>query len=505
MHKKDTTFQTCMTALETFQAPSFLMVIFGGAGDLSQKKLLPTLFLLYKKGFIQKFSILGFGLPAMTTEEYRKDVKKWVETHAKEAFDKKKFKEFEKNLFYETADLKNPDNYKNLCKKISAMTNDDEANNLIYYLAVPPTIVPTIVENLSDKNLCRRRKGAKIIVEKPFGKDKKTAHALNLKLLEAFDEKQIYRIDHYLGKETVQNVFFFRFGNALFEPLWNRNYIDHVQITVAEDNGIENRADFYEGATVIRDVVQNHIMQLIALVAMEPPANFDADSVRNERIKVLKSIQPFNEKKINELIIMGQYEKGMLDKKQVVGYLDEKNVKSNSKAPTYMATKFFIDNWRWAGVPFYVRTGKRLKSRFTEIAIQFKYPPLRLLGHQCRQIEPNTIVFSIHPKQKVSLMFNVKFPGMENVPHPVDMVFDYRDVFKVDYPLAYERILIDAMKSDLTLFARQDGIEAMWSVVDPIINAWEKKQILYKYRAGTFGPKEADNLLIKDNRHWRTF
>ncbi|HEU64604.1 MAG: Glucose-6-phosphate 1-dehydrogenase [Candidatus Anoxychlamydiales bacterium] len=502
----DKTFESCMAGLETFKASKFLMVIFGGAGDLCQKKLLPTLFLLYKKGFIEDFTILGFGLPEMTSEEYRKKAKSWLQENLKEPFDEKIYDEkFQKHLLFETADLKKAENYSNLCKKITQITKDDPAYNLMYYLAVPPVLFPTIVHNLSDKELCRRRKGAKIIVEKPFGHDKKSAHALNLKLLEAFDENQIYRIDHYLGKETVQNVFFFRFGNVLFEPLWNRNYIDNIQITVAEDMGIENRAYFYESATVIRDFVQNHILQLIALIAMEPPANFDQESIRNERQKVFKSIQAFDEKKIDDLVVMGQYESGVVNDKKVAGYLDEKGVAKDSKVPTYIAAKFFIDNWRWANVPFYIRTGKRLKKRCTEIAIQFKYPPLRLLGHKCKDLDANTIVFSIYPTQKVSLTFNVKFPGMENIPYPVDMVFDYKGVFKVDTPLAYERVLIDAMKSDLSLFARQDGIETMWGIVDPIIKAWEKKKTLCKYKSGRRGPKEADDFIKKDKRAWRIF
>ena len=504
MAEKDISFESCMHALDTFKASKFLMVIFGGAGDLCQKKLLPTLFLLFKKGFIENFSILGFGLPDMSMQVYRKEAKKWIQTYGKESFDEEVYKEFEKHLFFETADLSKKENYTNLCKKITEITKDDPAYNLMYYLAVPPVLFPTIVDNLSDKELCRRRKGAKIIVEKPFGHDKKTAHELNLKLLEAFDEKQIYRIDHYLGKETVQNVFFFRFGNALFEPLWNRNYIDHIQITVAEDIGIENRANFYERATVIGDFVQNHILQLIALVAMEPPANFDEESIRNERQKVFKSIQPFDEKKIDDLIVLGQYDKGEVNGKKALSYVDEKNVAKDSKTPTYIAAKFFIDNWRWANVPIYIRTGKRLKARCTEIAIQFKFPPLKLLGHKCKNLDANTIVFSIFPKQKVSLNFNVKFPGMENIPYPVDMVFDYKDVFQVDSPLAYERVLIDAMKSDLSLFARQDGIETMWEIVDPISNILKQKTP-YKYEAGSLGPKEADSLIQQDNRAWRLF
>ena len=497
----DTTFKSCMRALDTYTAPPFVMVIFGGAGDLSQKKLLPTLYNLFKKGFLHDFSILGFGLPQMDDLEYRENVKKWLIENLGSDFDKEIFERFKKNLFYETADLLNKESYSNLDDRICKFSKEDRTNNVIYYLAVPPNVFEPIVENLAYKNLCKEKKHSKIIVEKPFGQDKKSAHALNLKLLESFNEEQIYRIDHYLGKETVQNVVFFRFGNSLFEPLWNRNFIDHVQITVAEDLGIENRAVFYEQATVVRDIVQNHVLQLIALIAMEPPSNFEAETLRDERLKVLSSIQKVD----LDNIVMGQYGAGIIDKKKVKGYLFEKNVKKNSKTPTFFAGKFFIDNWRWANVPFYVRVGKRLKKRYTEIAIQFKYPPLKLLGHKCSNLEPNWIVFSIYPKQKIDLHFNVKFPGMENVPYPVDMVFDYKNVFKIDSPEAYERILIDAMKSDITLFARQDGIETMWKIIDPIMEKFFEEKIVHKYKAGSYGPKLADELIEKDQRYWRVY
>ncbi|MBI5346563.1 MAG: glucose-6-phosphate dehydrogenase [Chlamydiae bacterium] len=503
MNPKHKEFEVCLRENISYKSGPFIMVIFGGAGDLAQKKLLPTLYQLFKKKLIENFSIVACGSSSILVEEYRKNSKKWLEKI--EGFEESVFNEFEKKLIYHQIDLTKEENFDTLCLTLSELGKQDKTANFIYYLAIPPAILPTVVSNLSLKHLCREKKEAKIVVEKPFGFDKKSAHELNKLLLHHFDENQIYRIDHYLGKETIQNIFFFRFGNAMFEPLWNRNYIDHVQITVAEDIGIENRAIFYEQAGVVRDIVQNHIMQLIALIAMEPPINFEADSIKAERTKVVKSIQPIDLHNLSKSVVMGQYGEGRVNGKHVVGYTDEKKVPKDSKTPTFFAGKFFINNWRWENVPFYVRAGKRLKKRFTEIAIQFKYPPLKLLGHKCQDIEANALVFSIDPKQKVSLHFNVKYPGMENIPFPVDMVFDYKDVFKVDYPSPYERILIDIMKGDLTLFPGQDGIEAMWKIVDPIINAWEKEKNIYKYEAGSFGPDKANELMTHDHRAWRPF
>lgn len=499
---KKKAIQSCLKTLKEFKSGPFLMVIFGGSGDLSKKKLLPTIYNLYKKKFIKDFIILPIGSTKRSKKEYISFLETWLKKFLKKDFDEKIFSLFKKSFHYHTLNLTKEESYIDLCQSIKKYLKQLNTQNLIYYLALPTNIVPTVVRSLSKNHLCKEKKEAKIVIEKPFGEDKKTAHLLNQDLLKAFEEDQIYRIDHYLGKESVQNIFFFRFSN-IFEPLWNKNYIDHVQITVAEDVGIEERGNFYDKVGVIKDIVQNHLMQLIALIAMEPPLSFDSELLRKERIKVLKSIKIFKKNEIEKYTLAGQYEKGVINKKKVLGYLEEKDIPKNSTTPTYFAAKFFVENSRWKGIPFYVRSGKRLKKRFTEIAITFKYPPLKLLGHACSNIEANTLIFNIYPHQKISLLFNVKFPGMENIPYPVNMDFDYQKEFKIDPPLAYERLLIDILKSDITLFAEKEGIEAMWNIVDPIVSFYKKKKNILKYPSGSFGPKEANDLLKKDQRSWR--
>ncbi len=348
-----------------------------------------------------------------------------------------------------------------------------------------------------------------VIVYRPFVRNSGYAVELNNTILKAFDANHVYRIVLYLGKETVQNIIFFRFANSIFEPLWNRRYIDHVQITVAEQLGIENRARFYEKAGVIRDIVQNHMMQLLALVAMEPPIGFEADYIRNEKIKVYHTVRPIDEEYVDSFTVRGQYGAGTINGKEVNSYRDEKDTAPGSNTPTYFTGKFYIDNWRWSGVPFYLRTGKRLTKRVTEISIHFKQPPLRLFGSTCEIGEPNTLVLGIQPHEKISLHLGVKHPGMGNQLYPVNMNFNYDEDFpgNVHFPLPYERLLIDCIKGDQTLFARQDGIEAMWDVVDPIINRWENTPApeFPNYAAGTWGPKEADDLIRRDGRQWRTW
>lgn len=499
--------KTCDVPLYDFKIEPFTMVIFGGAGDLSQRKLLPALYHLYhEEKLIKEFSILGFGLPEFSDAEYRRLSKEAIKRFGPAQSDEKRLNDFTKNLFYLPADLKDGKAYKNLYAQIDKLSQRRGAakSNIIFYLAVPPTMLPVIVERLNQANLCKDTNN-RIIVEKPFGKDRSSAIKLNRSILKAFDENQIYRIDHYLGKDTVQNIIFFRFGNSIFEPLWNRRYIDHVQITVAEDIGIEHRGVFYEQAGVVRDIVQNHIMQLIALVAMEPPVGFEADLIRDEKVKVFRTIRQMDRDYIDTFTVRGQYGPGKINGGKVCGYRKEKNVSPISNTPTFFAGKFYIDNWRWAGVPFYVRSGKRLPQRVSEIYVEFKQPPLRLFGRTCDVLAPNSLILSIQPQEEICLGLSVKYPGIGNQPHAVHMEFNYEKSFNIKQHPAYERLLVDCIKGDLTLFARQDGVEAMWSIVDQIIRRWEQSPAkdFPNYAAGTWGPEEAHELLKRDGKKWR--
>jgi glucose-6-phosphate 1-dehydrogenase len=498
--------EKCEVPIEETALPPFTMVIFGGAGDLSQRLLLPSLYHLFsEEKFLSDFLILGFGMPEFSDDGYRSFMKQAIKKFLPQYFQESEYTEFEKHLFYQTAELTDKKAYKLLCNRIEKISQKKEDLNLLYYLAVPPKLLPAIVENLNRHNLCKGMFKSKVIIEKPFGHNKETAHELNEFLLKAFDERQIFRIDHFLGKDTVQNIIFFRFGNSIFEPLWNRRYIDHVQITVAETLGVEHRGVFYEQAGVVRDMVQNHIMQLIALVAMEPPIGFEADLIRDEKVKVFKTIRPMDDNYVDEFMVRGQYGPGKIGEKDVCGYKDEADVSRHSNTATFFAGKFLIDNWRWAGVPFYVRVGKRMPKDFTEISIHFKQPPLRLLGRTCDIIEANQLVLNIQPDEEICVRLNVKYPGAGNKPYAVDMEFNYERSFGIKKHPAYERLLGDCLKGDSTLFARQDGVEAMWSVVDPIIKYWEKHapDDFPNYSAGTWGPKESEELLVRDGRRWR--
>ncbi len=494
----------CEVPTEDFKLGPFTMLIFGGTGDLSRRKLLPTLYHLFREEEIfTDFSIIGLGRRELSDEEYRSYIRQALDKFIPESIDDKSFEEFSRHLFYLPTRFE--DEHERLCERISKIGDREEKNNLLYYLAVAPAVAKNIIEKLDQYNMCKGKYNAKIIIEKPFGSDRASAIQLNQFIQKHFDEDQIYRIDHYLGKDTVQNIIFFRFGNSIFEPLWNRRYIDHIQLTVAESMGIEHRGAFYEQAGVVRDIVQNHIMQLMALVAMEPPVGFEADLMRDEKIKVFKTIRPLDEEYIYQFTVRGQYGPGKIDGEPVPAYREEENVSHVSNTPTFFAAKLYIDNWRWAGVPFYIRTGKRLKKRSTEIFIQFKQPPLRLLGRTCDVLTPNALIFSIQPEEEISLQLSVKYPGMHNHPHVVNMNFNYEETFNFKMHSAYERLIIDAIKGDLTLFARQDGVEAMWSVVDPIVSRWESipAKDFPNYAAGSWGPEAAAELIERDGRRWR--
>ena len=501
--------RTCDIPLHPYKVEPFTMVIFGGSGDLSRRKLLPALFHLYREGELSAgFSVLGFGRHRIDDEQYRAMIKDAVSEFGEEPFDERRWDEFSTHIFFLSGDYGADEAYERLFERLLSISipGAEDAGKVIYYMAVPPETTPVVVPKLKEHNLCKGSFSAKIIVEKPFGHDFPSAVALNRILTDAFDEKQIYRIDHYLGKETVQNIIFFRFSNAVFERLWNSRYVDNVQITVAEDIGIEQRGAFYEETGVVRDIVQNHIMQLIALVAMEPPIGFEADFIRDEKVKVLRAVRPMDNEYIDRFTVRGQYGPGALRGGNVAGYREEMNVAPDSSTPTFFAGRFFIANWRWAGVPFYVRTGKRLARHVTEICVQFKQPPLKLFGRTCDALEPNVLTLTVQPDEKISLRFGVKYPDEANKIYPVDMRFSYQDTFRTKTHPAYERLLIDCMKGDLTLFVRLDGVEAMWEVLDPLIARWESipSRDFPNYRAGSWGPAEAELLLQRDERCWLT-
>lgn len=500
----------CEIAPEKFDIEPFTLVIFGGTGDLSRRKLLPTLFhLCLDQNLPEEFSIIGVASTTRSDDDYREFVKLAIEEHSEGDIPWQCWESFSKNLYYVSGRFDDEATYREISTRLAKLAKPTArgTKEIIYYMAVDPLHLQDIMERLLSCRLCRGAFNTRVIVEKPFGHDRKSAAALNALIAKSFDEDRIYRIDHYLGKETVQNILFFRFANSIFEPLWNRRYIDHVQITVAESIGIENRGRFYDKAGVVRDIVQNHIMELFSLVAMEPPIGFEADYIRDEKVKVYRTVRPTDEKYIDEFTVRGQYGAGVINGRKTLGYRKEKDVAPRSNTPTYFAGKLYIDNWRWAGVPFYIRTGKRLKKRITEISIHFKQPPLKLFSTVCEIKEPNILVLGVQPQETILLHLGVKHPGIGNQLYPVNMSFNYSTDFpgEVHFPLPYERLLLDCMKGDQTLFARQDGIEAMWAVVDPIIKRWEETPApeFPNYSAGSWGSEKTDALLAKEGRQWR--
>jgi glucose-6-phosphate 1-dehydrogenase len=488
------------------------IVIFGGSGDLSKRKLLPALFELDAQGQLPPGTcIVGYARTGESDETYRAEVKAAVAEFARiKPVDEDKWKRFESRLFFFRGDLSQPANYAGLKTRLESIEKDRGIpGNRLFYLAIPPSMIGAVVENLGDAGFVYPAGGgpwSRVIVEKPFGRDLETARALNVELSHVFHERQIFRIDHYLGKETTQNILVFRLGNGIFEPLWNRRYVDHIQITVAESIGVENRGRFYEEAGVLRDIIQNHVLQLFCLVAMEPPVAFDPDSVRDEKVKVLRCIQPQTPDEIIRDTVRGQYGAGAIGGQPVEGYRAEKDVNPMSLRETYAAWKVQVENWRWAGVPFYLRAGKRLAKRVTEIAIQFKTPPISLF----RQVgvmkqEPNALILRIQPDEGIALKFGAKEPGPVMKVDPVTMDFRYSEFFGASQPEAYERLLMDAMHGDSTLFARRDEVEAAWERVTPLLDVWRDNPPLDhpNYEAGTWGPDAAVALLARDGRRWR--
>src|SRR5713226_6090833 len=493
-----------------------VVVIFGATGDLTQRKLLPTLaHLMHDHPLPQSFCIVGFARRPMTDDQWRamalESANQYMDPDDK--LDDKGQKAFAQNLFYCQSDFNDREGYQKLADLLERLDEQKGTRgNRIFYLATPPTTDSEIIHQLGGAGLARQQHNngdeeswTRIIIEKPFGRDLASAQKLNRELARVFRENRIYRIDHYMGKETVQNILAFRFANGIFEPLWNQKYIDHVQILVAESLGIGTRAEYYEESGAIRDMVQNHIMQVLCLTAMDPPVAFEADAIRDEKVKVMRAIPSLTPEQVAQCTVRGQYAEGVIEGQQVPGYKEEKGVAPNSTTETYVALKLFIENWRWAGVPFYIRTGKRLPSRNTEVTIQFKRVPHQLYKpSETRGLVPNRLTVEIQPKEGITLRFGAKIPGAAQQLSSVDMRFTYADAFGIQSPEAYERLLADAIIGDSTLFIRRDEVEASWRIVDSIINAWKEMPTgtVHPYPAGTWGPEEADKLIKKDGRHW---
>ncbi len=490
-------------------APPCVVVIFGATGDLTRRKLLPALYRLTEQRVIPaEFAILGTARPVMSDDEFRSQMGQAIKEFADdENFDESTWQSFAKRLFYIGGEFDDAALYSKLKSKLDEV--DAECNtrgNRLFYLATAPDNFGLIAGQLGQAELAAPKEGSwtRIIVEKPFGHDLESARALNQELAEVFEEKQIYRIDHYLGKETVQNLLVFRFANSIFEPLWNRQYIDHIQITNAEALGVEGRGAYYEKAGALRDMIQNHVFQVTSLIAMEPPASLSANGVRDEKIKAMQSVRPLPAEQIEKFTVRGQYGPGTVLGDTVPGYRQEPGVDPNSSTETFAALKLHFDNWRWAGVPFYLRSGKRLQKHITEIAIQFKDVPHRLFTDADAPLQPNVLVIRIQPNEGITLRFGAKLPGQAMRIRSVNMDFRYGSSFGVKPPEAYERLLLDCMLGDSTLYARRDMVERGWEIVSPIITAWQKPATDFpNYEAGSWGPQASFELIERDERKWR--
>ena len=480
------------------RADACVFVIFGASGDLTRSKLLPAIFNLSEEGYLsERFAILGVARPQIDQTEYRKQMREQVRRAEGEPLEPDKWKPIEDRLYYVSGEFDDPALFERVKKMLAEIRErHDIPSNYLFYFAVPPDLFGRVADRLADAGLLEEDEGwRRVIVEKPFGYDRESARALNAELRKGLRESQIYRIDHYLGKETVQNILAFRFANGIFEPIWNRRYVDSVQMTVAEDSGIGRRGAYYERAGALRDIVQNHMFQVLTLVAMEPPISFGGEDVRDEKVRVLHAVPPLTHGEVSRHVVRGQY----------AGYAQEPNVDPNSRTETFVTMRLFVDNWRWAGVPFYLRTGKRLPKRLTEVAVQFKRAPLMLFRDTpVRSLTPNTLILRIQPNEGISLCFNAKVPGPFERLETVTMNFNYAEYFKAEPTTGYETLLFDAMTGDQTLFHRMDMVEAGWQVVAPILEEWatDTRSRIPVYEPGSWGPPEADVLIERDGREW---
>jgi glucose-6-phosphate 1-dehydrogenase len=487
-----------------------VIVIFGAAGDLTKRLLLPALYNLARGNLLPKeCAIVGVARAEMSTEDFRTKLSQAIQEFATVEVDDQLWQIFAQRFYYLSGNFQDANTFHQLKDLLEEIDEDwGTQGNYLYYLATASGFFCDIVQQLGSIALTHEENGQwrRVIIEKPFGHDLTSARELNQRISHVVQESQIYRIDHYLGKETVQNILVFRFGNGIFEHIWNHHYIDHVQITVAETVGVESRGGFYEGVGAIRDMVQNHLFQLLSMIAMEPPVSFDADAVRDEKSKLLKAIQPFSAEAVLTQVVRGQYGEGKIKDKAVPAYRSEARVAPDSSTETYAALKLTIDNWRWAGVPFYLRTGKRLPKRVTEIAVQFKQVPSLLFRHtSIDRLTPNFLIIRIQPSEGIHLQFGAKVPGPRVMMSGVEMDFCYANYFGTTPSTGYETLLYDCMIGDATLFQRSDNVELGWTVVEPILDVWSAlpPRNFANYAAGSWGPTDAEALLARDGRHWR--
>jgi glucose-6-phosphate 1-dehydrogenase len=492
----------------TIKSQPTIFFIFGGTGDLNKRKITPALYNLFLDNWLpEKFIIIGTGRSVFTDAAYRKKLLDGINQFSRKGKAKKsKWDEFAAHIFYQSGNVNDTKSYKVIAATIKKYEAEwKQKPVIIYYLAVSPGLFPVIAGHISKSKLAEEGDYTRIVIEKPFGRDLESAKSLNKLLSNILDEKQIYRIDHYLGKEAVQNILAFRFSNAILEPLWNRNYIDHVQISVTEKLGVEERGEYYETAGALRDMVQNHILQLVCLIAMETPINFSADEVRNRKVDVLRAMRRFKPEEIRMVAVRGQYGPGWIDGKKVPGYREEKEVDSNSNTETFAAIKFFVDNWRWDGVPFYIRTGKRMHQTASTISIQFRDVPHFVFPAEATDNwQQNRLLISIQPEMSIRLQLQAKRPGLDMVINTMDMLFQYDEA--TETPEAYETLLLDIMTGDQTLFMRADQVEFAWDLLMPLLNSWESKKSLNfpNYSADSQGPEIAEALIARDGFNWFT-
>ncbi len=486
-------------------------VLFGATGDLAHRKVIPALFQLWRTHLLpHEFTLVAVGRRPYTDEAFRAELKDSLDKYSRvQPVDRETWDELASRIVYHRGDFADPASYQALAERLETLDEErGTRGNRIYYLATQPSAFAEIVQQLGKAGLDHERHDGgwrRVVIEKPFGHDLNSAIRLNREVGKVFRERQVYRIDHYLGKETVRNLLVFRFANGIFEPIWNRRHIDHVQITVAESIGIEARGAFYEETGASRDFLQNHLLQLLSLVAMEPPATFEADALRDEKVKVIRAIPELTPEQVARDVVRGQYGPGWVSAKPVVGYRGEPEVDPASETETYVAARLTIDDWRWSGVPFYLRMGKRLPKRATEIAIQFKEVPHQLFRDNASDPEPNLLAMRIQPDEGIMLRFGAKVPGLGTDVRNVTMDFTYGSAFQVDSPDAYETLILDALLGDASLFTRSDEVEEAWSIVDPIIAAWAEQPApgFPNYEAGTWGPEAGEDLLAREGRRWR--